>query len=274
MLYVYLVAAVALIPILNNFFDILRQSYSWWLVPVLIVVFFVGLTVLHLTVLLCSFLFTSFNSPRERGAKYYRFILELSLPMILSIARVKVDVSGMDTENIPKDRRLMFVCNHQHDFDPIIMLSVFKGYKIGFIGKKDIIKKMPLVAKAMHKLYCLFIDRENDREAAKTIIEAIKFIKTDKASIGVFPEGYTSKSCELLPFRNGVFKIALKTNAPIVVCAINNTREIPKNICRKTTHIKLKIEDIIYPENYNGMNTAELSNIVHEKMEKAFNEIK
>ena len=48
MIYAYLVISVALIPILNNFFEILRQPYSWWLVPVLIIGFFLGLVILHM----------------------------------------------------------------------------------------------------------------------------------------------------------------------------------------------------------------------------------
>ena len=99
-------------------------------------------------------------------------------------------------------------------------------------------------------------------------------MKDQKASIGLFPEGYTSKTCELLPFRNGAFKIALKTNVPIVVCAINNTRTIPKNICRKKTVVDLNIIDVIYPAQYEGMNTIQLGDMIHEKMENGYNEIR
>ena len=109
-------------------------------------------------------------------------------------------------------------------------VAIIKNASSNKMGKKDIIKKLPLIAKAMQKLYGLFIDRENDREAAKTIIEAIRTLKEQKASIGLFPEGYTSKTCELLPFRNGSFKIALKSKSPIVVCVLNNTRTLPKRI--------------------------------------------
>ncbi len=274
MLYFYLILSAALIPLLNNFFDILQKGYSWWLVPLLFVGFFLGFIVLHIAFLLVSIAVINPKSDREKGSRFYRFIVKISLPMVLTLARVKINVTGLDACDIPTDRRMLFVCNHQFDFDPLIMMAVFINQKIGFIGKKEIFEKMKLVGKIMHKLHGLSIDRENDREAAKTVIEAIRIIKNDKASIGVFPEGYTSKNCELLPFRNGVFKIALKTNAPIVVCAINNTRQIPKNMFRRKTEISFKIAEVVYPEQYEGMNTAELSDMVHEIMEKAYNEIK
>ena len=274
MVYFYLIAAGALLPILNNFFPIFEKSYSWWLSPLLYIAFFLGFIIIHIGLLFLAFAVSKAKPPRPFEAKFYRFILKWSLPLIVWVARVKIKLYGMDPDDVPNDRRMLFVCNHQFDLDPVILLSVFPNHDIGFIGKKDIIKKLPLIAKAMQKLYGLFIDRENDREAAKTIIEAIRTLKEQKASIGLFPEGYTSKTCELLPFRHGSFKIALKAKVPIVVCAINNTRVLPKNIARKKTVIDFNIIDVIYPHQYEGMNTTELGDMIHEKMEAGYNEIR
>lgn len=274
MLYFYLIAAGALLPILNNFIPIFEKSYSWWLAPILYLVFFFGFVLIQVGFMFLVFAVSNPNSPPEKCAKFYRFIVKYTLPLIIWLAKVKINVTGMDPDDIPKDRKMLFICNHQHDFDPAVIFSVFPDNEIGFIGKKEISTKLPFIAKIMRKLYGLFIDRENDREAAKTIIEATRILKAQKASIGLFPEGYTSKSCELLPFRNGAFKIALKAKAPIVVCVINNTRAIPKRMCRLTTKVDFKIVDVIYPEAFEGMNTAELGNMIHQKMEAAYNEIR
>ena len=154
------------------------------------------------------------------------------------------------------------------------MLTVFPDSEIGFIGKKEIYETRPIVKRAMHRLYSLPIDRENDREAAKTIINAIKLIKDDKASIALFPEGYVSKSCELLPFRNGSLKIATKANVPIVVCAINNTRELPKRIFRRPSTVEFRFLDVIYPEQFEGMNTQQIGEIIHSQMEAALSDMR
>ena len=274
MVYFYLVAAGALLPILNNFFPIFEKSYSWWLSPLLYIAFFLGLVIIHIGLLVLAFVVAKPKAPTAFESKFYRFILNWSLPLIVWLARVKIKLHGIDPDDLPNDRRMLFVCNHQFDLDPVILMSVFPQHNIGFIGKKDIIKKLPLIAKAMQKLDGLFIDRENDREAAKPIIEAIRTLKEERASIGLFPEGYTSKTCELLPFRNGSFKIALKSKAPIVVCALNNTRVLPKNIARKKTVIDFNIIDVIYPHQYEGMTTAELGDMIHEKMEDGYNKIR
>ncbi len=274
MVYVYLVISAVLVPILNNFYPILKESYSWWLVPLLIIGFFLALSALHIVWLILSFAFVNVNSDNRKCGNYYRFVIKHSLPLILSLARVKINVTGKSVEDIPTDRKMLFVCNHQHDFDPIIIWSVFPENEIGFIGKKEIYKTMPFVAKVMHKLYGLPIDRENNREGAKTIIKAINFIKEDKASIALFPEGYTSLQCELLPFRNGAFKIALKPKAPIVVCALNGTRNIPKRMIWHGCTVDFKILDIIYPEDYEGMNTNDIGDKIHLQMEEALKELR
>lgn len=264
MLYIYIVVSAALIPFLNNFFDILRESYSWWLVPVLFLAFFVGFLLLQFTALFIMILTTNLNQP-PKGTKLFKFLLTESLPVIIKLALVKINTEGL--EKLPENGRMLFVCNHRHDFDPVILLAVFKNVELSFLGKKEIWTEKPIIARAMHRIRSLPIDRENDREAAKTIIQSIRLIKDDVTSVAVFPEGYTNFSeDELLPFRNGCFKIATKTSAPIVVCAMTDTELLGKRIFRRRSTVDMSLVDIIYPETYAGMNTAELGDLIREKM--------
>lgn len=272
---VYIVISAAFPLVLDRFCGILRQPYSWWLVPLLFVGSFLALVLLHLLIVVFSVWLVNVDKPADRFSNYYRFLIKHTIPLVLKLARVKVKAEGED--QVPADRRMLFVCNHQHDFDPIIMLSVFPDHGIGFIGKKEIYKKMPLVGKAMHKLHSLPIDRENDREAAKTVIQAARLLKEEKASIGLFPEGYTNIHCDetpLLPFRNGAFKIAYRGGAPIVVCVINNTRAIPKRLFLHKTEVTFRVLGVIQPEEYGSMNTTELGNLIHGKMEEALRQIR
>ena len=73
------------------------------------------------------------------------------------------------------------------------------------------------------------IDRENPRNAMKTIIKASKLLQKGEVSVGVYPEGTRSKECKLLPFHNGVFKIAQRADAPIAIVAISGTEKVSKN---------------------------------------------
>lgn len=271
MLYAYIVISAALVPILNNFFDILGHSYSWWLVPLMVIGFVLVFIILHALVFIIWVLSIDVNKP-QKERKCFRKMLNITIPLLLKLARVKVNASGTDI--VPENGRMLFVSNHQHDFDPLIILSVFPQYGLGFIGKKDIYATMPFVAKVMHGIYGLPIDRENNRAAAKTIIEASRLLKEDKASIGLFPEGYVSTSCELLPLRNGSLKIAFRAGVPIVVCVINNTREIPKRMFLKKTEIEFRVLSVITPEEFKGKTTTEIGDIIHSQIETALKEIR
>ena len=177
---------------------------------------------------------------------------------------MKLDTDGL--EKVPKDGRFLLVCNHLFIADPGILLHCFKRSQVAFITKKEN-QKLPIVAPIMHKILCQPIDRENDRAALKTILKCISLIKEDKVSIGVFPEGYTSKDGKLHHFRPGAFKIAQKTGVPIVVCTIRNTKEIFKNLAKlKKTDVELHLVEVIPPEEIKGLSTVEVSDRVYECM--------
>ncbi len=254
----------------NFFFPVFRQSYSWWLVPVLLVGIFVCLFILEAAIFLSIVATTNLDKP-PKNERFFRFWVKYVMPIIVAAVGAKITVEG--SEKIPESN-VLFVCNHQHNIDPAIFYNYFSEKNISFIGKKEILTNMRFVAKAMHRLNCLFIDRENDREAAKTVISAIKLLKDGKHSIGLFPEGYSSKTCELLPFRNGSFKIATKSKVPIVVCVLNGTREVLKTLFLKRTPVTFKVLDVINPSVYENMSTAELGDMIHEKMEIALKEIR
>ena len=126
---------------------------------------------------------------------------------------------------------------------------------------------MFIVGKIMHKILCQPLDRENDRAALKTILKCISLIKEDKVSVGVFPEGYTSKDGKLHHFRSGAFKIAQKANVPIVVCTLQNTRMIFKNLAKlKKTDVELHLVEVIPPQELKGKTTVEISDRIYEMM--------
>ena len=262
----YLILSAVVLLIVDRFSGLFRQSNAWWLVPLFFIGIFTAFIILQLLVFVFTIILTNMKKP-PKAENFFRFLVRHTLPILIFLARVKIEARGC--EKIPEDKNMLFVCNHQHDFDPVIIFSAFPEKKISFIGKKDILVEMPFVAKAMHLLSCLFIDRENDREAAKTIVSAIKYLKEGDRSIGLFPEGYTSLTGELQPLRNGSLKIALKSNAKIAVCVVDNMRAIPKNIFRRKTVIKFRLVDVITPETYENMTTAELGNLIHSEMATA-----
>ena len=237
-------------------------SFLWG--PLVFVGCFLALVVLAIGfVWVCSLLVDP-QKPQEEDSAFVRGLAKLYAPFVFSLLRTKIVTSG--TEKIPADGRFMMVCNHIHALDPGILLRVFPDKQLAFISKMENLK-LPIVGPLMGKILCQSMDRDNDRQALKVILKCISILKEDKASIGVFPEGYTSKDCRLQPFRNGAFKIAQKAQVPIVVCTLQGTREILHNFIRfRSTTVQLHLVEVIQPEELAGKSTAEIGGRVHEIM--------
>lgn len=201
---------------------------------------------------------------QEEDSKFYRAIMYVYIEALISLVGVRLHTRGL--EKTPKEGRFLLVCNHLFIADPGILLHCFKRSQLAFVTKQEN-QKLPIVAPIMHKILCQPIDRENDRAALKTILKCISLLKEDKVSMCVFPEGYTSKDGKLHHFRSGVFKIAQKANVPIVVCTIQNTRPIFKNLAKlKKTDVQLHLVDVIPAEELKGKTTVEISDRVYACM--------
>ena len=161
----------------------------------------------------------------------------------------------------------MLICNHCSLADPILLLYAMPGYQLAFVSKKEN-ADMFVIGPMMHKIQCQLINRENDREALKTILKCIQILKEDKASVGVFPEGgILSNDGKLHHFRPGVFKIAQKANVPIVVCTMKNTlNAVPNLLHLKPTHVELSVLEVIPPEEIKGITTVDIADRCYKRM--------
>ena len=269
MLQIYALTAAVITLLLDIPFDIFKQSNSFWLVPLILLGTFAALIILHIALLALSILCVNLNKP-PRDTNFFRALVKGFLQIALPLLRIKVHTTGLD--KIPDDEPFLLVCNHIHDLDPAVINYAVPDARIAFIAKKEVRQNLPFIYKALHKLSGLPIDRENNREAVKTIIGATKLIKNKTNSVAVFPEGYTSKTGELQPIRNGALKIATKSQAKIVVCTIWGTKSIPKNLFRRKTDIYFDVLDVIDTEG--NPHTAELGEEIHTLMENSIEKYK
>ena len=204
------------------------------------------------------------DKPQEEDDPFYRNLAYAFIDLISSLAQMHVHTEGL--EMTPKDGRFLLVCNHINDIDPAVLLKFFKKSQLAFISKQENRTKF-VIGPVMHKILCQPINRENDREALKTILKCIQIIKEDKASIAVFPEGYTSMDGLLHPFRCGVFKIAQKANVPIVVCTLKNTLNVIPNLLKwKSSHVEMNVLAVIPPEEIKGVTTVDIADRCYKLM--------
>jgi len=142
---------------------------------------------------------------------------------LLKLSGNTVSVKGL--ENIPKDRAVLFVGNHQSNFDIPILLGHIDTPK-GFIAKVEL-AKFPFISTWMPMMNCVFMDRNDMRQSAKAIMQGIKNLKNGYSMV-VFPEGTRTDDGVLLEFKPGALKLATKSGAPIVPITINGSKEIMK----------------------------------------------
>ena len=204
------------------------------------------------------------EKPQEHDSKFYRIAMNCYIQALISLVRLEVKTRGL--EKAPKEGRFLLVCNHQNESDPGILLHYFKNSQLAFVSKQEN-KTMFAVGKFMHKTMCQLVNRENDREALKTILKCIQLLKEDEVSVGIFPEGGILVKDKLSPFRPGVFKIAQKADVPIVVCTLKGTSQLFHNLKRlKKTRVELHLVDVIPADALKGRTTVDIAEQVHGMM--------
>ncbi len=175
---------------------------------------------------------------------------------LLSLAGCDVTVKGQ--ENIPKDQTVLFVGNHQSNFDIPILLHYIDGNK-GFIAKKEL-EKMPVISKWMAAIDCVFMDRDNMRKSAIAINQGIKFLKAGRSMV-VFPEGTRSRDGEPLEFKQGALKLATKSGVPIVPVTIKGSVDLMNSgsLRIKPAKVEVIFSPVIHPSDYPEKETKRIT---------------
>ena len=194
---------------------------------------------------------------------FYRWFGLLTLKVFVDTFRFRIRISGK--EKLPEDNFLM-VSNHRSIFDPLIGITRFKKYDMAYISKEENLR-IPFVGRYMKAVGCLDLDRENTRNAIRTINKAAEYIKTGHCNLGIYPEGMENKTEEpLLPFRAGAFKIAKKAGCPVAVMTIKNSDRVFRRFMFKRIRVDIDILGVIPAEDVGRMSTQEISDRAYEMM--------
>ena len=215
--------------------------------------------------LLATELLIDKDKPQEKPSKFWLWHLHAVADLLVFYARADVSISG--TELIPKDTRYLMVSNHRSLADPVVMVNKMPKEEITFVSKPGNLK-IPIIGKVMHKCGCLPLDRENNREALKTVKAATEYINKDYCSVVIYPEGTRSKQEGMLPFHAGSFKIAQRADVPVVVVALRNTDKVIHNFPLTKTHVYIDVIGVIdagYVKEHKTKDTAQLAQEMIEK---------
>lgn len=148
----------------------------------------------------------------ERVQEWAKYIVSISGK------NTKVNVTGL--ENVPKDTACVFIGNHQGDFDIPVLLGYIPKQK-AFIAKAEILRT-PMLASWMKLMRCTFLVRNNPRQSIQAFNEAVENVKKGYSQV-IFPEGHRSKGGPMKEFKAGSFKLAFRSEVPIVPFTIDGT---------------------------------------------------
>lgn len=184
----------------------------------------------------------------------------------------RVTIESHGVENLPEENGFMLFPNHQGMFDVLVFLeSCPKPF--AFVIKKEA-SKVILLKQVVEALGSYAMDRDDIKQSMQVILNVAEEVKRGKNFL-IFAEGHRSrKGNELLEFKGGSFKSAVKAKCPIVPCAlIDSFIPFDENSIRPVTVTVIYLPPMYYEE-YKDMKTIEIAAEVKKRIEIAIAEYK
>lgn len=137
----------------------------------------------------------------------------------------KFNVEGTPPTDIDT-RAYVVVANHESQADPFLLS--FLPWDMRWVAKEELFKT-PVTGWAMRFGGDIPL-RRGEGESIRTMMAECKRSIDGGISVMMFPEGTRSHDGNLLPFRDGAFRLAIETGVPILPVALAGTHEMrPKH---------------------------------------------
>lgn len=181
-----------------------------------------------------------------------------------NLAFAKIKVEGL--EHVPREGGAIIASNHRSYFDIFTICAVMPR-DVRWVMKEALMRN-PLFGFVLRHIRAVGLDRSSPREAIKILLETAKELKQGDV-IAMFPEGTRSGSTELLPFKSGVFALALKAGVPVVPVLIEGSEKIlpaRKLIVNCFKEVRVKFLKPINPQEF-GKDRQKMSDEIRSRIE-------
>lgn len=132
----------------------------------------------------------------------------------------KISIAG--SNHIKKGKAYVLVANHNSLGDIVCLYCLGKHFK--WLAK-DSLFKIPFFGWTMSLLKYIPLKRGEHGSIRDSFQKAQEWLEKG-ISVLIFPEGTRSKTGQMGEFKNGAFKLALRTGRPIVPIIIQGTRNV------------------------------------------------
>jgi 1-acyl-sn-glycerol-3-phosphate acyltransferase len=169
----------------------------------------------------------------------------------------------------PSDPRLPYVAVSNHEsYADIFLISHFP-WEMKWLSK-DTIFKIPVMGWMMRMARDIPIKR-GKRESVVSAMQGCRDRLARKVSVMIFPEGTRSPTDELLPFKDGAFKLAIEAGVPILPIAVAGTRYCMAkgSFAFRRAHAKARVLEPIHTTGMTNADVAALRERTRETIDVA-----
>ena len=213
---------------------------------------------------LCKYAKNPENYTEEEMYRHIQLILQLAAKG----GNVTVDVYGR--ENIPTESGFMMYGNHQGMFD-VMALVADMHHPMSAVFKTEL-KDYPLIREIAACVKGLPMDRDDVRQSLEVIRTVTKEVQAGRNYI-IYPEGTRSKNGNVMgEFHHGSFRCATSAKCPILPVCVIDTHKVLDQKGSKPITVQLHYLKPIMPEEFKGMKTNQLAELVQSRIQECLNE--
>jgi 1-acyl-sn-glycerol-3-phosphate acyltransferase len=129
---------------------------------------------------------------------------------------------------MPDDPRKPFVVVSNHESFADILLISHLPWEMKWLSKSELFR-IPVMGWMMWLAGDVPVKRGFGPSAVEAM-ERCRQVLRNRVSVMIFPEGTRSRTAELLPFKDGAFRLAIEAGVPILPLAVSGTRTaLPKH---------------------------------------------
>ncbi len=122
---------------------------------------------------------------------------------------------------LPADPRMPFVVVANHESFSDILLISHLPWEMKWLSKAELFR-IPILGWMMWLVGDIPVKRGFGPSAVEAMARCRKAL-AQRVSVMIFPEGTRSKTAELLPFKDGAFRLAIEAGVPILPLAVSGT---------------------------------------------------
>ncbi|MEO6149214.1 MAG: lysophospholipid acyltransferase family protein [Mucilaginibacter sp.] len=195
----------------------MKKFLGYFLSPIAIVAFFLMLFIFHPLQWICFRMF---------GYTAHKKVVDvLNFSLLSTYYILGNTVTFINKQQLPLDRPMIIIANHQSLFDIPPMIYFFRKYHAKFISKIELTRGVPSISYNLKVGGGANIDRNDPRQSITELLNLGTRMKEKGWSAMIFPEGTRSKDGLVKPFQSAGIATLLKKcpDALLVPVAISNS---------------------------------------------------